>query len=128
MFSNVQFISKQKHLFEEKNLQYSLGIEPRVKKTLLTLLGLYKCNHGRLSQIQTKQKRIASTGNRTRVTRVAGEYSTTRPPMLVDSDSKLFLPLFAFMDLIPRQERKFGRSLIDVLSLDLISCLFGAIG
>ena len=28
------------------------------------------------------QKRCASTGNRTRVTRVAGEYSTTRPPML----------------------------------------------
>ena len=29
-----------------------------------------------------KQKLPASAGNRTRVTRVAGEYSTTRPPML----------------------------------------------
>ena len=27
------------------------------------------------------QKKLASIGNRTRVTRVAGEYSTTRPPM-----------------------------------------------
>ena len=30
------------------------------------------------------QKPPASAGNRTRVTRVAGEYSTTRPPMLID--------------------------------------------
>ena len=29
-----------------------------------------------------QQQKVASTGNRTRVTRVAGEYFTTRPPML----------------------------------------------
>ena len=32
-----------------------------------------------------KKKLSASTGNRTRVTRVAGEYSTTRPPMRLGS-------------------------------------------
>ena len=32
-------------------------------------------------ELKKKKKLSASTGNRTRVTRVAGEYSTTRPPM-----------------------------------------------
>jgi hypothetical protein len=30
-----------------------------------------------------KQKKFASAGNRTRAARVAGEHSTTEPPMLV---------------------------------------------
>ena len=31
------------------------------------------------------KKKIASAGNRTRAARVAGEHSTTEPPMLMDS-------------------------------------------
>ena len=50
---------------------------------------------------KTKEKgggggKLASTGNRTRVTRVAGEYSTTRPPMLHTKLFKMFQLQTAF--------------------------------
>ena len=39
-------------------------------------------NNNKIEEEKREEKKCASTGNRTRVTRVAGEYSTTRPPML----------------------------------------------
>ena len=40
------------------------------------------------------KKPPASAGNRTRVTRVAGEYSTTRPPMRTDRQPRLEIKAF----------------------------------
>ena len=42
---------------------------------------------GRPSATRWHEAKIASAGNRTRAARVAGEHSTTEPPMLVRDDS-----------------------------------------